>query len=133
MNYEELCMLVPQDKFDTSHINELSRLSKQEFVQLIPLLIFWIADVNWLVANPIINILVQYPIDILPYIKNHLSPYEIDDDLKYNIIMFLVPKLPIAIQQEMIPYIERIVLDSTDIEKQGSIEAAQEYMNSIKL
>ena len=79
---------------------------------------------NWPVAKYVVYFLCQYSALSIPYIKMHLERSETDDDLKYFVISNLIPQLDVVFQNELFPYVERIVINPTEIERQGSYEAA---------
>lgn len=54
MNIREL---VPKDKFDESGVEELKKLSFQQLKPIVPDLLEWLQDMNWLVASNIADIL----------------------------------------------------------------------------
>jgi len=133
MNKEEIYSMVPKSKFDTSLVDQLRKISKEEIKLIIPELIFWISDANWPVARPIADILLEYPDLIQPYLEEHLSEHEVDDELKYNIIILILPNLPVNIQNELVKFIERICINPTKDEANGSLEVAQDYLDEYKL
>lgn len=42
-----------RDKHDFERINELKRREKEELLPLLPFLIEWVQDMNWLIAHDI--------------------------------------------------------------------------------
>jgi len=133
MKKEEIYAMLPKAKHDLFLVDCLKSLKEEEIKQIIPELISWIADANWPVANPIADILLKYPLLIEPYIEKHLSACEEDDELKYNIISLILPRLPIKVQKRLIILIERICTNPTKAESYGSFEMAQHYFEEYKL
>ena len=116
MKIENLRDLLPKNKFDTSNIEKLMLLSEKELKEILPELIYWIADFNWPVASKLIPVLVKYPNSIVPVIKNTLSLQEKDAELKYFIILELIPRLHLEYQKELIEDIDRIAKKPTEEE-----------------
>lgn len=130
MKFDDLDSLVPQNKFDVDALHRFSRneLDEKELAILIPRLFSWIADMNWPVAFPTIEILCRYQDFSIPLVEEHLGIQETDDELKYNLILYLLPRLPHKKQLSLLPLVQRIAFHPTEVEKFGSLEAAQIYL-----
>ena len=83
--------LVPKDKCDCSHIEELKRLSASEIEPILPRLLAWIQDINWPVAADLLPVLAQRQTALLPLIREILRAEETDDVWKYWILTSLAP------------------------------------------
>ena len=129
MDKRDLVKLLPKDKFDIASIGKLNELNDSEFEFLMPDLFAWMADINWPIAFPIVELLSGKPHKIMSAIKGYLRRGEEDDELKYNIILFLIPKLPSDVQKDLLGEIKRIYDEPSDIEKVGSWEAASSFMD----
>lgn len=96
MNIKEM---VPKDKFDNVHIDDLNRLSDKEIKSIIYDLLKWIQDYNWPVAHEILPILIDRENLVFPYIHQILN----GDDVmwKYWIMDLLIPEFTIEHKQEL--------------------------------
>ena len=83
--------LVPKDKCDGSHIEELKRLSDGEIEPILSRLLAWIQDINWPVAADLLPVLAQRQTALLPLIREILRVEETDDVWKYWILTSLAP------------------------------------------
>jgi len=132
MRKRELQNMLPKDKFDVMAVQKLENLEKEELQLIFPEIIFWMSDANWPVAEPIVEILLKYPSILLPYLEKILSMYETDDELKYNSIMLLLPRLSMEIQRKLSTHVRRICEEPTENEIDGSYEIAQSYMKNMR-
>ena len=126
---EPIKKLIPIDKHDFEPIPVLMEISEEEVQPILPELLFWIADINWPIATEMLNVLVRFPDSITPLIKKVLQPTETDEEWKYFIIQYLIPKLPESSQKLLMKDIQRILDSPTDGEIYGEVsEAAKDYM-----
>ena len=126
VQYEELIKLIPKDKFDMSPIPRLLLLGEEDIKPILPELLFWMADMNWPIAESIVHILLRFPKSLVPLIKERLKPTEDDDEWKYFIITALIPRFSIEVQRMFVDDLLRIVENPTDSEKDGAVwEAAK--------
>jgi Domain of unknown function (DUF5071) len=89
----EISNLFPRGKFDFERVDELKQLNNSDLIPVLPNLLEWIQDMNWPIAKEIAKLLLNFPSEIVPYIKNVLQS---DDDIwKYWCLSELVMKLPI--------------------------------------
>ncbi|WP_088071950.1 DUF5071 domain-containing protein [Gottfriedia luciferensis] len=89
----EISNLLPRDKFDFERVNELKQLNKSDLIPVLPNLLEWIQDMNWPIAKETAKLLLNFPSEIVPYIKIVLQS---DDYIwKYWCLSELVKKLPI--------------------------------------
>jgi len=124
MDYQNL---IPKNKFDFSSFPKLMEFSENEIIPILPELILWIADMNWPIADEMVNILIRHPDALTPVIKKKLQPTETDVELKYFIITDLIPKLPANFQKLLLMDIERIIDNPTNDEKTDVLGAAKDY------
>lgn len=108
MEQEYIYALIPKDKFDTSTIDELMKISEDEVKIILPDLLYWIADFNWPVAKDMINVLKRFSNNLIPHIQIVLRANENDDMLKYWIIKELIPVLSKEAQNKILGDIKRI-------------------------
>jgi hypothetical protein len=86
-NYDEK---LPRDKFDFERVNKIKKSEKKDIIPLLPGLLEWIQDMNWPIAPEIAEILMTFPKEIVPHIRNVLST---DDDIwKFWCLEYLVKK-----------------------------------------
>jgi hypothetical protein len=86
-NYDEK---LPRDKFDFGRVNKIKKSEKKDIIPLLPGLLEWIQDMNWPIAPEIAEILMTFPKEIVPHIRNVLST---DDDIwKFWCLEYLVKK-----------------------------------------
>ena len=113
---EEIKNLVPKDKFDTSTIDELHKLSDEEIECIIPELLEWLQDMNWPVADAVVYILLQHKNVVEKYLLDLLKPDNIDETWKHNIIQYLLWEWEESsdLDKDIITEIERIVEHPTE-------------------
>ncbi|MDR2940650.1 MAG: DUF5071 domain-containing protein [Clostridiales bacterium] len=51
MKYSDIRELIPKNKFDIKPVPILMEISESEILPILPDLLFWMADMNWLVAK----------------------------------------------------------------------------------
>lgn len=122
--YENLYELVPKDKFDTSNIDRLLRLSDNEMKFIVGDLLKWIQDMNWPVAIRIVDVLAQRAGILESHILEILSPEQNDDIWKYWIISDLIPRLKDKLSQRIISAIKRIAVHPTTGECMEEVDVA---------
>lgn len=115
---------LPASKKDFLKVKKLAALDSAGIKPLLRPLLYWISDMNWPIAPSIVQILKKHPQDLMPLIVLALDDVGTDDDLKYNIIMFLIPELPLTYQKELEMHIKRIRDTPSNAEAKGSQEAA---------
>lgn len=64
---------MPIDKSDYERVNQLKSLNPSIIIALIPNLIEWLQDINWPIAKEIVKLLLQYPEETIPHIKDVLK------------------------------------------------------------
>jgi len=117
LNKNDIRALIPKNKFDNSTIDELMKINEFEMELILPELINWIADFNWLIAKDMIKVLIKYPKILIPVIKKSLDISQEDDILKYWILVKLIPELSKEHQKMLLKDIERIYKEPTWREK----------------
>ena len=111
-NYTEY---LPRDKHDSERVNQLKNLSREELVLLLPGLMEWIQDMNWPIAEEVAELLLTYPDEIVPLIKDVLVTN--DDIWKYWCLIKLVKKLPKDLKVQLKGDLIRLVESPTAGEK----------------
>jgi hypothetical protein len=89
--------LIPTNKFDTDKIEQLAKVDRTDIVPLLPQLMEWIQDMNWPVATPVLELLVTFPEEVVPLIKDVIATD--DGNWKYWCLRDLVPRLPLDSQK----------------------------------
>jgi len=90
---EHLNDLLPKDKFDIDTVKKLKGLNREELIPLLPKLLEWIQDMNWVIAPKIAELLLNnFPSEIIPHIR---KVFETEDDIwKFWCLEVLVKYLP---------------------------------------
>ena len=79
--------MVPKDKFDDRNV-ELLKLATNELVApILGDLVQWLQDLNWPVAQKLINVLPRFQFDLIPYIIEVL--HSNDDMWKNGVLQFV--------------------------------------------
>ncbi len=105
----EIAELIPENKYDTSTIDDLMVVDEVKIQSILPQLLEWIADMNWPVAPEMLKVLARFPYSLVPHIRNALAKDADDDILKSWIILCLIPLFPTEVQQIFTLDIQRIV------------------------
>ncbi|MED4531811.1 DUF5071 domain-containing protein [Metabacillus fastidiosus] len=79
---------LPRHKHDFERVNELKRREREEILPLLPFLIEWMQDMNWPIAHDIAELLLTFPNEIVPLIKDVLAGN--DDIWKYWCLKVLI-------------------------------------------
>lgn len=111
-NYTEY---LPRDKHDSERVNQLKNLSREEIVLLLPGLMEWIQDMNWPIAEEVSELLLTYPDEIVPLIKEVLATN--DDVWKYWCLIILVKRLPEDLRMQFKKDLIRLAESPTAEEK----------------
>ena len=89
---EPLNELLPKDKFDIEAVEKIKRLSRKNIISLLPKLLEWIQDMNWVIAPTISELLLSFPNEIIPYLR---KVFETEDYIwKFWCLEVLVKNLP---------------------------------------
>ncbi|MFD2114795.1 DUF5071 domain-containing protein [Paenibacillus yanchengensis] len=83
---------LPRNKFDFERVNTIKKMNKKDIVPLLPGLLEWMQDMNWPIAPEVANILISFPKEIIPHIKDVFSTS--DDIWKFWCLEYLVKELP---------------------------------------
>lgn len=121
---------LPRDKGDFERVNKLADLDKSIIVLLIPNLLEWLQDINWPIAMKVSGLLLKYPKETIPYVKQVLSTN--DDIWKEWCLVYFVEKLPQELKIDFINDLKRILCSPTAGEKlEGVNETAEMILKSI--
>ncbi|MED4452135.1 DUF5071 domain-containing protein [Metabacillus fastidiosus] len=122
---------LPRDKHDFERINELKRREKEELLPLLPFLIEWVQDMNWPIAHDIAELLLTFPNEIVPLIKDILA--EKDDIWKYWCLEVLMKELPLSVIKQFQAELIRLAEEPTDGEKLEELdETAMEILKVLR-
>lgn len=107
MNIYDECL--PRNKHDFERVYKLKKLDRIELLPLLPGLMEWIQDMNWPIAEEVAELLLKFPNEIVPLIKDVLTMN--DDVWKYWCLEILVHRLPMEskklFKSDLIRLIER--------------------------
>ncbi|WP_458413260.1 DUF5071 domain-containing protein [Schinkia sp. CFF1] len=84
--------ILPKDKFDIESVEKIRGLSREDIIPLLPNLLEWIQDMNWVIAPKVAELLLDFPNGIISLIR---SVFETEDNVwKYWCLEVLVKYLP---------------------------------------
>lgn len=98
--------LLPRDKYDIEKVEKLKKLDRNIVESLLPELLVFIQDTNWPVAPGVLEILLTFPKEIVPYVQDVLASD--DDNWKWFILHFLVIELPVESRMQFTAYLSRV-------------------------
>ena len=90
---------LPRNKHDFRRVNQLKSMNRNELLLLLPGLMEWIQDMNWPIANEVAELLLTFPNEIVPLVKDVLATN--DDVWKYWCLECLVKRLPVELQMQL--------------------------------
>ncbi len=118
---DNLFELIPKDKFDNSSIPLLNTMNVQDAVPILGELLEWIQDINWPIAQELIEVLPRFHMQLVPHIKSVLHA---DDDIWKCWTLCLIQKFPKETVLLLASDIKRIAYNPTASEID---EGAHEY------
>lgn len=122
--------LIPRNKYDFKRVERLKNLDRNKILPLLPDLLVFTQDMNWPVAPDILEILLNFPTEIEPYIQDVLTLD--DDNWKWFILHFLVIELPVESKVHFKEYLKRVVEKPTKNELAEELpEIANEILKTI--
>lgn len=121
---------LPKDKYDIEAVEKLELLDDEQLEPVIPQLLEWIQDMNWVIAPLVCDLLAQHCRIVEPHLYALLKPENTDGIWKYNIIKYLLEMWGGYPDDERITSeIARIAEHPTDSEKQElADEAASKFL-----
>lgn len=60
--------MIPKDKHDIAAVEFLKAADTEVVIPLLPELLEWVQDMNWPVAEPMVELLLQYPNELTPLV-----------------------------------------------------------------
>ena len=122
--------MIPKDKHDIEAVEQLKKAGAELVIPLLPKLLEWIQDMNWPVAEPMVELLLQYPNEITPLVEQVLRG---DDDMWiYWCLVNIVPKLPFYSKLVLADAVEQIAAMEETPFNEDNIEAAKEALQSFE-
>ncbi|KXH86078.1 DUF5071 domain-containing protein [Sporosarcina sp. HYO08] len=106
---------LPRNKYDFSRVNHLKSMNRSELSFLLPGLMEWIQDMNWPIATEVAELLLTFPNEIVPLVKDVLDTN--DDVWKYWCLECLVKRFPVEFQMQLKDDLVRLVENPTTGEK----------------
>lgn len=122
---------LPKNKHDFDSVYNLKKMDRTERLPLLPGLMEWIQDMNWPIANEVAELLLTFPNDMVPLIKEVLATH--DDVWKYWCLEILIKGLPEVVRLDLKSELIRIVERPTAGEKLEELdETAMEILRTIE-
>lgn len=106
---------LPRNKYDFERMNQLKKLNREEILPFLPGLMEWIQDMNWPIASEVSELLLKYPAEIVPLIKEVLATN--DHVWKYWCLEILVKRLPEGFRKQFESELMRMVERPSEGEK----------------
>lgn len=110
---------LPRDKHDFERVNQLHTLESSIVIALIPNLVEWLQDINWPISTEIATILLRYPEETIPHIKDVLKSN--DDIWKEWSLRYFIKELPKHLIKEFQRELIRIANTPTKGELQEEV------------
>lgn len=112
---------VPQDKFDLAAVARAKQTGFPAINPILPELLLWLQDINWPVANEVVDLLSGSDAEIVPAIRVVLQS---DDAVwKYWVLNKLCSRLTSLVLAELIPDIARLANDPTEEDRSEDVDA----------
>jgi len=127
---EHLNDLLPKDKFDIDTVDKIKGLNREERISLLPKLLEWIQDMNWVIAPKIAGLLLDFPNEIIPHIR---KVFETEDDIwKFWCLEVLVKKLPSELMTKLNNGLIRLAEKPSEGEKLEEVDVkAKEILTQL--
>lgn len=127
----DLNLLLPKNTSDISTINHLMNLTDEEIYPIIPGLLEWMQDINWIVAPYIVSVILKHQKISEQFIAGLLSKNQKDDIWKYWIIKELLYNWSDTPCNEILNELMRISEFPTEGEIYEEVSIlAKEYLNA---
>ncbi|MFJ8235333.1 DUF5071 domain-containing protein [Ureibacillus sp. NPDC094379] len=127
-SYDEF---LPRNKHDFDRLYKLKTMDHTELLPLLPGLMEWIQDMNWPIAEEVAELLLLFPNEIVPLIKNVFATN--DDVWKYWCLVVLIKKMPKESRSLLKSDLIRLIERPTAGEKVEELdEIAMQLLQTIK-
>ena len=120
-------MQAPKDKHDIAAVEQLMQAAPEDVVPLLPELLTWVQDFNWPVAQPVAELLLQFPNELTVLIADVLDGD--DYDWQYWLLLKIIPRMPFYSKMAFYEQVERIAA-LQDPQLKEYAEAAQQALHS---
>ena len=118
--------MLPKDKFDVSAVEQLRTADTQLVIPLLKGMLEWIQDMNWPVAKPMVEVLLNYPTEITPFVEEVLRG---DDEMWiYCCLIELVPNLPFYSKLVLVDAVEEIASRPISAFNEDIVQVAKEAL-----
>lgn len=122
--------LLPRHKTDDERVKMIKKMDRDKILPLLPGLLEWIQDMNWPVAPSVLELLLNFPEEVVPHVQDVLSSD--DDNWKWFILHFLVIELPVESRVQFKEYLTRVAETPTQNEIEEELdEIAKEILETI--
>ncbi|MFJ5625272.1 DUF5071 domain-containing protein [Peribacillus loiseleuriae] len=122
--------LLPRNKYDVDSAEKIKELDRNLILPLLSDLLIFTQDMNWPVAPSVLEILLTFPIEIVPHVHCVLSSD--DDNWKWFILHFLVIKLPVESRVQFKEYLTKVAETPTQNELAEELdEIAKKILETI--
>ncbi|MGE8081322.1 DUF5071 domain-containing protein [Peribacillus loiseleuriae] len=121
---------LPRNQYDVDKIEKIKKLDRNIILPLLPDLLVFTQDMNWPVAPSVLEILLTFPMEIVPHVQDVLSSD--DDNWKWSILHFLVIEFPVDSKVQFKEYLTRVAETPTQSELAEELdEIAKEILETI--
>ncbi|MEK4426209.1 DUF5071 domain-containing protein [Solibacillus sp. FSL K6-1523] len=122
--------MIPKNKHDLEAVNELHQMPESEVIPLLPQLLEWIQDMNWPVAESVLEVLLQYPTELTPHVEEVLLGE--DDMWIYWCLVRVFPELPYFSKLVLANAVEQLAMQRITPFNEDNVEAAKEALRSLE-
>ncbi|MEG0385789.1 DUF5071 domain-containing protein [Solibacillus cecembensis] len=123
--------MIPKNKHDVEAVNVLHRMHATEVIPLLPQLLEWIQDMNWPVAEPVLEVLLQYPTEITAHVEEVLLGE--DDMWIYWCLVKVFPALPYFSKLVLANAVEQLAMQRITPFNEDNVQAAKEALQSLEI
>ncbi|MER2106548.1 MAG: DUF5071 domain-containing protein [Solibacillus sp.] len=122
--------MMPKDKFDLATVENLKQAQAEAVLPNLPQMLEWIKNLNWPVAEPMIEVLLHYPTEVTPYVEGILQGN--DDEWIYNCLVAIVPRLPFFSKLVLVNAVEQLATKDVTAQNEHIVEAAKQALQSME-
>lgn len=122
--------MMPKDKFDLVAVEQLKQAQAEDILPNLPHMLEWMQDLNWPVAEPMIEVLLHYPTEITPYVEGILQGN--DETWIYNCLVAIVPRLPFFSKLVLVNAVEQLATKDVTVQNEHLVEAAKQALQSME-
>lgn len=122
--------LLPRNQYDVDWVEKTKKLDRNKFLPLLPDLLVLTQDMNWPVALSVLEILLTFPMEIVPHVQDVLSSD--DDNWKWFILHYLVIELPVESRVQFKEYLTKVAETPTQNELAEELDKIAKEILEIK-